>query len=762
VLTSNGQEAAMLQSLIVPGCIGGMRPPFQLFVHHYQCELDAYTDQVHVRPTALWLPGENAHARLSIGANTWRSGADWVQTLDDANGAATVRVAVTSPNMHNHATYVVSALGVPLAMRRTTTTSTTSTTLTTTTSATSTLNNGGPAFPWISTETTSPHGYVFTTETFSTSLNGGSPWFTPPDIPEIHIPGIPTLKVPTLPPLSSLIPSSSFVGSVVVASSWLSLLLCESYASCIVLLKQFQFVGLTASHAPPTSRYRTLALQYSGFNLWVKLPVVTVQRLPDELDFPSEPEPEPERELSERQTLFAGMDVEIASAVWLADSQSRIGHMFIVVSALPILVFFVLCGYKVAQSEEAEKEETPMPDAGLRGLRARMLPIVLCILDVTLVGFSDAVASFIFAPMNVLVDSPMTDDSATFSLHLLMFLFVVYPVCFCALGFFRLSILHRTGRLIWSRLLGLFSDARTLAVTLRGPSFSAWSPRSRSLGVLSWLFASEFRSVVPLQAVDGGAVQLTTDRRSTASTAVNGGSGRVAAEDAELATGLLSSKASPIAAWRRRQEQLGLLLWMERRCAAYEALKEQIQGAERNGVITEASGSAIYDGTTDLLSDLYQYCIYQFPLRPWQPPRIGTANVVYEPFEMEGGGVKAPWVPATRDIKHSERNRIDTWLKRWLIEAETASRTREELRLSRFVVMTHLQHKRSRLDFCAKWRWLFLRGVQRGPPATSRQRKAKIAREDLANLWRMLSAKAQGQPGGLKSTLQVPRRPLPD
>merc|ERR1719199_756246 len=60
---------------------------------------------------------------------------------------------------------------------------------------------------------------------------------------------------------------------------------------------------------------------------------------------------------------------------------------------------------------------------------------------------------------------------------------------------------------------------------------------------------------------------------------------------------------------------------MEQRCAAYEALKEQIHSAERNGVISEAGGTPIFDKQGDLLCDLYQYCIYQFPQRHGIPGR---------------------------------------------------------------------------------------------------------------------------------------------
>ncbi|CAE7227856.1 unnamed protein product [Symbiodinium sp. CCMP2592] len=79
----------------------------------------------------------------------------------------------------------------------------------------------------------------------------------------------------------------------------------------------------------------------------------------------------------------------------------------------------------------------------------------------------------------------------------------------------------------------------------------------------------------------------------------------------------LLAEGSGGAAWQLQREHLGLLIWLERRCDAYDALKVQISEATGHGVITDAEGWPIYDCQGQPLRDLYQYCIYQFPWRPW-------------------------------------------------------------------------------------------------------------------------------------------------
>ncbi|CAJ1456278.1 unnamed protein product, partial [Effrenium voratum] len=131
-------------------------------------------------------------------------------------------------------------------------------------------------------------------------------------------------------------------------------------------------------------------------------------------------------------------------------------------------------------------------------------------------------------------------------------------------------------------------------------------------------------------------------------------------------------------------------MWMERRSNAYDSLKVQINEATGHGAITDSQGWPIYDCQGLPLRDLYQYCVYLFPWRPWlRADGSPCCPQGVEPYR-KGLGVLAPWVPAQGGMQDLERQQINDWLSDWLVEAEAASAAREELRQLRWYSQAEL------------------------------------------------------------------------
>jgi len=170
-------------------------------------------------------------------------------------------------------------------------------------------------------------------------------------------------------------------------------------------------------------------------------------------------------------------------------------------------------------------------------------------------------------------------------------------------------------------------------------------------------------------------------------------------------------------------------MWMERRSIAYDALKVQINEASGHGVITDLQGWPIYDCQGSPLRDLYQYCVYQFPWRPWladdgQMPCC-CPLCVQEPYN-KGLGVLAPWVPAHQGMQELEKQQINDWLSDWLVEAEAASAAREELRQLRWYAQ-ELQHSVLREMALAVLERRDFRAVS-GTPREALQAQARLER----------------------------------
>ena len=181
-------------------------------------------------------------------------------------------------------------------------------------------------------------------------------------------------------------------------------------------------------------------------------------------------------------------------------------------------------------------------------------------------------------------------------------------------------------------MMELYADAQALTVNIPGPHFSVARHRPPGLASLFGSFVdSEFRSAVPIRSPEGsllrlGEVQGTETEGLQDSCLFVATDPKEAGKIApvEMEEGLLNSQPLRKPPWRRQRERLGMLLWMDRRVAVYENLKLQIKGAQSNGVVQDGQGLMLLDLGGEPLSDLYQYCIYQFRERPWDPERVSS------------------------------------------------------------------------------------------------------------------------------------------
>eukprot|EP00928_Gymnodinium_smaydae_P100148 TRINITY_DN975_c0_g1_i1.p1 TRINITY_DN975_c0_g1~~TRINITY_DN975_c0_g1_i1.p1 ORF type:complete len:1803 (+),score=310.37 TRINITY_DN975_c0_g1_i1:299-5707(+) len=409
---------------------------------------------------------------------------------------------------------------------------------------------------------------------------------------------------------------------------------------------------------------------------------------------------------------WTGSDGLSAKQPHNVDSQ-LIGHLALALVYLPAAAGLLVCGLRRLSREE-NLGPGGLPGAlGRPALHLRLLPVAVLLLDACLVGFTDAAAHFIHShgALRVVLEGPCpADQPCTVPVGALGLLLLLYPVMFALLSFLQLARLRMAGRLKWSTQCRLFADPTSLAVSLRSPSFSVIGEARWRFAVLRWLFSPvELRCAVPLAGSDGGPVRVGDAERAPAAlssslspeswflgdgdgAAEGGGGGRTSRADEGgplLGEKSFLGPAGQGGGCWAGEERVGLLLWVERRSAALNVLRRQLSEAQENGTINDMRGVPILDRTGEPLSNLYQYCIYQFSWRPWmrrETEAIPGANPVFgwgrgnDPQERSGG-VFAPWVPPADRIGGAERHAIDVWLARWHSDSELCERARAELKL---------------------------------------------------------------------------------
>ncbi|CAJ1410815.1 unnamed protein product [Effrenium voratum] len=626
VVAMTGHESwAMLTDLVVPHCEGGLIPSFQINVFHYRCLLGNDVEDLQVIPQVMWMPGFNQQMHVHVQGKPWKSGHVFMQQLSD-NGDAEVDVVVQASDREHKATYHISAQGSALSER-------------------------GRLF---TTLEPSPRQPPTTRWVEPTKLPAPVPEPAPVPVPVPEPVPVPTprpsapsaarTRRPFLPKfhlqlpegsLPSLEECASWAGVSAAALSMAALLWQHDLLSFMVLLKELQFVALTADLGD--SWYALIAQPFKMFNLQVSWPGLVCQ---GDCEWPQS-------------------QMQAATLITLA--------CFV----LPPLLLLLLLGWLEASVEEASVRRGLASGLGVRGLRLKVLPLVLVTLDVGLLGFTDAAARVLASGQKVYVNhwdlNPM-----------LKCLLVVYSFGFCGFGVAQLARLEKL--LVWSEPLGCFVDVKCLGVTLRESSYprpaaSAWAAVAEACDGLT-----ELRLAVPICGPDGQTIHLGEPRSNSRScfVAVCGSSpfGR--------RRKLLAEGHAAQTAWQLQREHLGLLMWMERRSNAYDSLKVQINEATGHGAITDSQGWPIYDCQGLPLRDLYQYCVYLFPWRPWlRADGSPCCPQGVEPYR-KGLGVLAPWVPAQGGMQDLERQQINDWLSDWLVEAEAASAAREELRQLRW------------------------------------------------------------------------------
>eukprot|EP00439_Symbiodinium_sp_Y106_P023696 s5432_g2.t3 len=688
-----------------------------------------------VIPTVMWMPGFDQKLQISIKDKEWKSGNVFQQPLND-EGKAEVDIAVLASDRKHKAMYYVSAQGSPLKERgrlfttlepppRSPPTPLPQYRFRSTTPQPQ-LVPQPPAPPTPQPRSTTERASI---STLRPSVAPAVPMSLPlprwPDglpLSGIHLP-IPELQLSGLLPASAA-DSAGVAGVLAAGGSVAALLASHELTSFMLLLKELQFLAISHQVAGD-SYYALLTEPFRVFLLeidWPGLEVCVIERWEREERGDAGDAGE-----GDCKTLPNEKAAE-ATMVWLA--------------ALPLAFLLLALGCVEATWEEQLLRKSQLRGLGLRGLRIKALPLALILLDVGLLGLTNsskvflpnmAVKVSIFGPGRLWI-------SGVLSTLTLRWLCWGVALGFCGFGSAQLLRLQLSGLLCWSPKLAKFADSSTLAVTLRDsayprPAATAWAAMAEACDGFT-----ELRAAVPICGPERQVLCLTDDRfswqhksskRQSRKGAYEGclfavlppeeallaresiftgsSTSRSARDLREIAKAScqeqeaggdphrrkLLAEGSGAAAWQLQREHLGLLIWLERRCDAYDALKVQISEATGHGVITDAEGWPIYDCQGQPLRDLYQYCIYQFPWRPWLRTLAGrnpgcSLTGAREPYR-KGTGVLAPWVPSVAGVQELERQQINDWLSEWLVESEAASAAREELRQLRWCAQ-ELQH----------------------------------------------------------------------
>eukprot|EP00434_Breviolum_minutum_P021854 symbB.v1.2.019288.t1/scaffold1574.1/size208356/1 len=431
--------------------------------------------------------------------------------------------------------------------------------------------------PTKSRQTTTESTTRVSSETTTMSTSSAKPW-KPPKLPKIHL-HLPRSHLPTLEECAS------WAGAACAGASAIALLLQHDELSFMFLLKELQFVGVSSELAGE-SIYALITRPFRIFLLQVKWPGIHVCRSSEKGD--CEP-------LELQDTKQQKMAVTVV--LWFLLS--------------PFLLLLLLLGWWEATSEEVFARRGLLGGIGVRGLRWKLLPTVLVILDIGLFGFADAASVLLLQLDGDALQVELRHWHFQLSFSMLQWLCVLYPVGFCLFGMLQLARLWQRF-LVWSPTLQRFADAKLLGVTLRGshynrPPANPWAAVAEACDRLT-----ELRVAVPLCGADGEILQLggppAPRRRQGCLFAVLSPEEAASAREAKFRTreaqrALLDSGsfrgswsagasrkllgeggASAQAAWQLEREHLGLLMWMERRSIAYDALKVQINEASGHGV----------------------------------------------------------------------------------------------------------------------------------------------------------------------------------
>ncbi|CAK9049225.1 unnamed protein product [Durusdinium trenchii] len=645
---------AMLSDMVVPGCEGGLVPNFQIDVFDYHCLLKSDVGNMQVIPKVMWMPGFNQQMEIHVQGKVWKSGHVFVQPLKDRK--AEVDVVVHAADKIHQAVYRIAAHAQRITEHTTSLRPSTSETPRPTTTA---LTPTAPKIWKPKKRDPKPRP----------SSNGGE------EPPRGRTWALPRLRLPGLPK-PSWRESARWTGIVAASFSFAALLQQHELWSFMCLLKELQFAGISGELAGADTFYAQMVRPFRVFLLQVTLP----------LDICSSKgggcEP-----LQEWRECKASNVV-----LWLL--------------LLPPLLMLLLLGWWEAASEETLSRHGLLKGIGVRGLRRKLLPMVLVALDIGLMGFADAIV------VQLQEGDTLKVNAWEIPIFVWRWLYLVYPVGF---GLFSLLQLARLWQrfLVWSPTLSCFADKNVLGVTLRRSRYSRTAANPLAALAEACDRLTELRVAVPICGPDREIVRLggppapqgrtgclcavlTTEEATSARERV-----LRAPVDATSMSSFSTSVWTPLDAsqgprpkllaegsdWQLQRERLGLLFWMERRSIVYEALKVQINEASGHGVITDAQGWPIYDCRGLSLRDLYQYCVYEFPWRPWlvddgKAPGCSPLSVL-EAYG-KGVGIVAPWVPAIGGMQDLERQQINDWLSDWLVEAEAASSAREELRQLRW------------------------------------------------------------------------------
>eukprot|EP00931_Biecheleriopsis_adriatica_P050075 TRINITY_DN28985_c0_g1_i1.p1 TRINITY_DN28985_c0_g1~~TRINITY_DN28985_c0_g1_i1.p1 ORF type:complete len:2684 (+),score=516.66 TRINITY_DN28985_c0_g1_i1:64-8052(+) len=743
VIVMEGHESlAILADLAVHGCVGGLTPHFQVEVHHYRCLLGMNAENVQVTPKGLWMPGFDQQMRILIKGQNWVSGDVFTQQLGD-DGSAVVDVVVRASDNIHKATYHISAQGAPCDQRG----------KLFTTPEPPPKNTPPPPLWWkFTTSTPAPYHPPHL-------LHGGSSAHAP-GAHEIHRPlpwkapeKVHRFRLPVEEGLTASGHYAGIAGVIGSLASLLALLSSHELKSFMHLLRELQFVAVSSELAGGDSSYHYLTRPFRLFAFQVEWPGMVLCDLEQEAEEVEEAEEAAKKEAPKEplkgtskvpeaapkgpkqvRSLREKRQGALLNCEWplLRTEAGQAALIWLVL--LPIILVLLIFGWLEANTEETLARHSLLSGIGMRGLRLKLLPVALVILDAGLIGLTDALAILIFGQVhNMQVE---LGEVAVWRTHVpsVMFklLLLAYPIGFCAFGFYQITRLYNDSFLTWIPVLGHFGDRKCLAVTLRESRYSR--PARGLLTALAEAFdkVTELRAAVPICGPNGRVIALkghTADGRiisprvlpkrkeyegflfavlppEEAATARDGVFFRGSSSVRELpkleepqevpAAGFEGLAERPVfdlgkgslGAWLARREHLGLLSWMERRCAAFDSLRTQIAHAEHRRAITDFQGEALYDCQGQSLQDLYQYCIYQFPWRPWLLTEEGTypgcSTASIREAYRKGDGILLPWVPPSTGISKLERQLMNDWLSDWLLESEAASAAREELRQLRW------------------------------------------------------------------------------
>lgn len=696
VISHDRKAVAMLQSLDVMGCIDDLKPEFEMSVHNYRCTLGRRAFTLHVTPSALWFPEEQAQMSIRVQGHKWLGGQQWAEPLD-RSGFGQVSVTVISADHTNKVTYTIEGRGFPLEQRIGGPTTVPSHKFTITSPRFPRTTTPQMSTAQITAAQTLPVGTVYPITTTAAGPTQ-KPWrFKLPRINfHVHFPTISfTAVVHVFQRAFAILPTPSMADffRALICLAFVALLASEDMTIFASVLKQLQFLALASELLEPESMCYMFSRPFDALNLWIPVRWVQVSSAggSDIQGLSSADEPGIARKLTKdnsgsKDPTQKGQKYESEQSLACLQAKARIGNIPIICICSPVLALGLVIGLWLSYLEESQVNEPWASIFIIQRWHPRVLPVILFCLDSCLIGFTDSVAALLYPACRVQVHMQLLckgQTSCEIQDRLLLALLLVYPVSFSLLSLIQLYRLRATKRLVWSPLLRLLSDFRTTSISLHGPSFNVAFDSDTLLGVLRWLFATEIRNAVPVQDPEGGNLQLGHTWTSADCSLEDCFLGEPvgALQPSELEAGLLPYKMRQKDGWLQHQERLGLELWIERRCAAHQTLKQQIAEAEQNGAITDSQGVPIFDSMGDPLVDLCQYCAYQFPSRPWLGFMRDGSQIQYqriiEPVETEAS-VVATWVPPARDIKRAERRQMDMWLNRWLSEGETVSKAREE------------------------------------------------------------------------------------